>query len=355
MRLLLTTLLALVWVAAEACSSAVVARSASKEGGVILWKHRDQTSINDCRIAHFDDGRYAYTALVNSYVSVGTSALAGVNEVGFGCISTATNHLSRKPAVVQRPDSRYNLMATALRECRTVDEFEQLLKRFKRGASFESNIGVGDAEGGAAYFEIWADGYRSYDVEQYDVRTNFSFAALNSDRGASERRYRTVHAQMKDEKMFSTADFIGYSRSFYSADKGDILADDKPYRDNNYTVPRRSSVASVAIVCSTTPRMDVIIGHPVAGISVPVWVAAGRNIPKCVAGRAMYDLGRAFTAKAYYTDGKRAYLNKNIARKALKINNDIKTPKRMPSDIVKFNAKIDAIFEKHRHQMLQAL
>ena len=92
----------------------------------MLWKHRDQTDVNDCRVAHFDDGKYAYTALVNSYVRVGESVLAGVNEVGFGCINTATRNLSRKPTKQgRRYSGKYSLSCRALRECATVDEFEQ--------------------------------------------------------------------------------------------------------------------------------------------------------------------------------------------------------------------------------------
>lgn len=69
----------------------------------------------------------------------------------------------------------------------------------------------------------------------------------------------------------------------------------------------------------------------------------------------MYDLGRKFVEKAYYKQNKSTYLNKDVARKALKVNNHIKTPKSMPEDIAKFNAKIDRIFEKHCRQMMQIL
>lgn len=356
MRVLLTLIFALAWVAADACSSAVVARKLSSEGAVMLWKHRDQTDINDCRIVHFDDGKYAYTALANSYVRVGETALAGVNEVGFGYISTATKNLSREPQNrVERYAGRYSLMCRALRECRTVDEFEDLLKRHGRYDTFQSNVGVGDAEGGAAYFEIWSDGYVRYDVDTYDVRTNFSFAGRDDSRGASVRRYDTVKAQMQGQKSFSPADFFGYSRSFYSVEKGDVLSDDKPFREANYVVPRPSSVASIVIVCSENPRMDVIVGNPVAGMAVPVWVAAKGAIPKCVGGRAMYDLGRMYASKAYYKRGKATYLNKDVARKVVRVVNHIKTPKSMPQDIVKYNAKIDHIFEKHRQKIVDIL
>ena len=356
MRTLFTLILALVWLSADACSSAIVARKLSAEGEVLLWKHRDQTATNDCRIAHFDDGKYSYTALVNSYVRVGQTALAGVNEVGFGFIQTATSNLRRTAErSVERYSGKYSLMCRALRECSTVAEFEALLLSHGRPDSFQSNVGVGDATGAAAYFEIWSDGYARYDVESYDVRTNFSFAGSESKRGTSIRRYNTVMSQMSGKREFTTADFIAYSRSFYSAELGDVLADDKPYREANYVVPRPSSVASVVIVCSDKPRMEVIVGNPVAGMSVPVWVAAKHSIPQCVGGRAMYDLGRAYASKAYYKQGRNRFLNKPVARKVLKVNNHIRPPKRMPQHIATYNAKIDRIFEKHRQKIVDIL
>ena len=359
MRTIVITLIFLaMWGSAEACSSAVVAPKLSKEKAVMIWKHRDQTATNDCRIAHFDDGKYSYTALINSYVRVGESTLAGINEVGFGYISTATKNLAREPEDENYSYKQYSksLMCRALCECRTVDEFEAFLASENRYPSYQSNIGVGDAEGNGAYFEIWSDGYRRYDVEGFDVRTNFSFAGRDDKRGTSIRRYKTVTEQMQNQKMFSTQDLIGYSRCFWSADKGDVIASSQPYKDLSYVVPRQSSVASVVVVCSATnPRMDVIIGHPVVGMAVPVWVAAKHNIPKCVAGRKMYDLGREYVAKAYEKQGKNYYLNKKVTTEVLKINHDIKAPKSMPKDIVKFNNKVDQIFEKHRSQMMQIL
>ena len=136
---------------------------------------------------------------------------------------------------------------------------------------------------------------------------------------------------------------------------GDVLASDKPFREANYIVPRPSSVASVVIVCSDNPRIEAIVGHPVAGISVPVWVAAKREIPKSVGGRAMYDLGRLYASKAYYKQGRAIFLNKAVAAKVVKIENHIKTPKSMPQDIAKFNTKIDRIFEKHRQKIVDVL
>ena len=39
-----------------------------------------------------------------------------------------------------------------------LDEFEEFVRNFKRGYKFTTNVGVGDAKGGAAFFEGQKDG-----------------------------------------------------------------------------------------------------------------------------------------------------------------------------------------------------
>ena len=109
------------YLTAEACSSAIITAERSKEGCVMLWKHRDQTKWADTRIAHFDDGKYAYTALVNSYYKQNYSVYGGINSAGFGIMSTSTSNLKRDYEVETPPEYEYSLSTEALRECATVD------------------------------------------------------------------------------------------------------------------------------------------------------------------------------------------------------------------------------------------
>ena len=101
--------------------------------------------------------------------------------------------------------------------------------------------------------------------------------------------------------------------------------------------------------------MEVAVGHPVATFTVPVWVAAQKNIPKCIAGRGMFSLSSEFVAKAYEKQGKYTYLNKPLVRQALKINTKVAAPSQMPKNIVAFNAKVDKVFEKHRQKIMRIL
>lgn len=338
------------WHNSMACSSALISARLSKEGVPILWKHRDQ-KYYDTRVKYIctDDAKYGYTALVSER---GNGVFAGINQVGFGVITTATGNLpydkNDKSSAGFLPIYRHTLS-----NCRTVDEFEEVIRTNPRPKRFKSNFGVGDATGAVAYFEIWSDGYRRYDVHTtergYDVRTNFSFAGDDSKRGASERRYDTVMKQLEGRTNISTLDMLGLSRSFFSAAKGDVLEGDSKYLDRNWCVPRRSSVASIALVCDKeNPRMDIIIGNPIAGMVVPIWVKNGHRIPRCVGGPEGMELGSRYTAKAYVRNGKRSWaLNKPLVREVLAAETRVKIPVRPPKNINRFNAKIDDLFDRH--------
>lgn len=340
-----------VWHNASACSSAIISAKLSKEGAPILWKHRDQKYyLTPVKFVHVQGDPYGFTALMGEQ---GTTIYAGINEAGFGVMTTATKNLPYDENDKSRTGYKRSTNHYALGNCRTVDDFEELLRTRRRTKRQRSNYGVGDATGAVAYFEVWHDGYRRYDVHTtergYDVRTNFSFAGDDSKRGASERRYDTVMKQLEGRTNITTLDMLELSRSFFSAAKGEILDDDKTYLDQNWCVPRRQSVASIALVCDKeNPRMDIILGNPIAGIAVPVWVKNGHHIPNCLTSPESMELGKRYTQKAYVRSGKRGWaLNKPLVREVLNAQTRVKIPARPPKNIARFNAKIDNTFDRH--------
>ena len=348
--------------AALACTSAIVAASRSTEGVPLLWKHRDN-SFDNTRIAHITSGKYSYTAVVPNDKNYRKGVYAGINEKGLGFISTATSNMPAATPDEYRACKRRRLRGgvqwQGLRNCATVDEFEELLRTTKRGRRSKTNIGVGDATGAVAYFEIWDLGYRRYDVadrkEGFDVRANFSHARIVKQRGATARRYSLIMNEMGEHKgTFSPFDFINYSRSYNSLKHGDVLSTNDRYICENYTVPRYSSVGAFVIVCDAeNPRMLAMNGNPISSIAVPVYVKAKYEIPQCVKGTAMRDLSREFKAKAYHTiaDGVHI-LNKDLVRKVLKIKQPkIEMPKVMPTNIRAFNENIDKQFAKHEKRV----
>ena len=131
-----TLLLFALYAEAFACTSAVVAPHRSSEGVPLLWKHRDNSKFINTRIEYIDDGKYAYTAVVPNTKNYAKGLYGGINEKGLGIISTATKNLPEstpeeyKACPLRR--LRGGAMWNGLRECATIDEFEELLKTTKR-------------------------------------------------------------------------------------------------------------------------------------------------------------------------------------------------------------------------------
>ena len=349
-----------------ACTSAIVAAQRSTENAPILWKHRD-SNFSNTRVDYVEGGKYAYTAVItNNKKNTRAGVFAGVNEVGFGAIDTNTRHLPiaspEEYEACTRPRTAKSLYRLSLASCSTVDEFEELLKTTKRKRGYKTNMGIADATGAVAYFEIWDLGYKRYDVDSskgFDVRANYSHLTPADKKGLSTRRYNVIMRKMTAHNgNFAPQDFIRYSRSYESVKYGDVLANDKKLICASHTVPRYSTVASIVLVCDKEcPRMLVTNGHPVSSVAVPVYVQAERNIPICVNGDAMRLLSNDFRAVAYTkVDKKKHMLNKDVIRKVLNIKQpEIDMPKTMPENIRAFNAAIDKKFAKHERRVRKVL
>lgn len=368
MKLLILILASLLLVgnSASACTSAIVTAQRSSEGAPLLWKHRD-SSFSNTHVKHFTDGKYAYSAITPNKERTKT-VFAGINETGFGIINTATRNLPASPieehsACTLREVSWSAMWHYALRNCATVDEFEEFVRSTKRKHKFETNFAVGDATGAVAYFEIGDLYYHRYDAtnrkEGFDVRSNYSVAGIEEKRGTSTRRYDIIMREMSAHKgNFTPEQFYTYSRSYNSCDLGDILASNDEYICENYAVPRATTTGVFVLVCDAKcPRMLVTIGHSVPGIAVPIYVQAKNNIPECVKGNGMLLLSNDFKAKAYHRiKGKGAVLQKDVVRKVLTIKQpEVVMPQQMPENIEAFNAKIDKQFNKHAKRVRKVL
>lgn len=365
--LILPILLFALSIEALACTSAIVSALRSSEGVPLLWKHRDN-SFDNTHVEYVADGTYAYTAITSNRKDGGHYVFAGINEMGLGFISTATNNMPAATVEEYKACKRRRIrgatMWHGLANCATVDEFEELLRTTKRSRRMKSNIGVGDATGAVAYFEIWDLGYRRYDVAErgdagFDVRANFSHARISKSKGVTSRRYNLIMNEMSERKdSFTPWDFIGYSRSYNSIKYGDVLKSKERYVCDNHTVARYSSVGSFVIVCDgNNPRMLVMNGSPISSMAVPIYVKAKDEIPHCVGGTDMRNLSREFKAKAYNTiaDGVHI-LNKELVGKVLKIKQPkIDMPKQMPGDISSFNADIDKKFVAHQERVRKVI
>ena len=339
-----------------ACTSAIISTSKSSEGAPLLWKHRDASSWN-CRVAYVEGGKYAYTALVSLN---GKYTYCGINEKGFAVMNTVSHNIPNKAKGSKR-SSAIILMAEILRECATVEEFEAWLAKSNGARPYVTNYAVGDPSGKAAYFEVGQESYTRYDVsdraEGFDVRSNYSFTGDLVNPGPSTPRYDVIVEQMKGKSVYTPYEFINYSRNYMMAGGGCVLDSAERVVVDNSSVARYISSASAVMVCdASNPRMLVAVGHPAAGMAVPVYVKAKNSIPECVSGRAMLDLCNDFRTATHKKISKEKHeLDKATIQKVVNIETKCEMPSQMPENITKFNNKVDKLFAKHAKRVRKVL
>ena len=340
---------------AEACTAALVAAKRSSEKAPMLWKHRDSPDW-DCHYEYIEGGKYAYTALVSKDKS---HTYCGINEVGFAILNTVSENL--KATSPQPEQQAITLMDDMLATCATVEEFEEMLRRSNGHRPYVTNYAVGDPSGALAFFEVWGKGYKRYDVsartEGFDVRSNFSFAGDMVTPGPSVPRYDIIMRQMSGKHSYSPHDFIDYSRNFEDGAGQDVIAAPGTFVCNDLTVPRYFSVADMVAVCDRqNPRMLVIVGHPTAGMAVPIYVKAKGALPKCAGGRTALDLSEQVRAKVYSKVDELKYeVNKPLVAELLKVKTRCAMPRTQPKNIDRFNERIDARFAEHAAKIRRVL
>lgn len=347
------------WSSAEACTAALVSVKKSSEGVPMLWKHRDSPSW-DCHYEYIQGKKYAYTALVSNDRK---KTYCGINEKGFAILNTVSENIKPDTTITAKGVA-ITRMANALAVCATVDEFEELLRQTNGKRRYVTNFAAGDPSGALAFFEVGSHSYKRYDVsdreEGFDVRSNFSFTGDMVTPGPSVPRYDIVMRHMKGKKSYTPYEFIEYARNFENGAGVNVMEAPGTFVCNDLTVPRYFSVADMVAVCDKdNPRMLVVIGHPTTAMAVPVYVKAKGAIPQCAGGaggRTALDLSEEARAKIYrQIDELKFEVNKPLVNELLKIKSVVKMPSKMPKNIEAFNAKIDALFEKHAAKIRKVL
>ena len=278
--------------AVGACTTAVVAPEASTTGTPILWKNRD-TSVLSNKIVFVDEVPFAYICLANARADSGRSCFAGLNEAGFAIMNTVAYNV---PELAGESDDHEGIiMADALRTCRTVDDFQSYLeKNLGPELGAQTNIGVIDAAGGAALFEVHNHGITRIDAADqpadYLVNTNF---ARSGEEGEGEGYIRFERAS----KLFQGFPPGGVDPEVilhsFSRDLGHPMIDgptldDAPqlpsrppvWINSRDRIDRPSTASTVVIVGGNEERPAtfwVIPGEPLTAAAIPLWVEAGRS------------------------------------------------------------------------------
>ncbi|MDE5663680.1 MAG: hypothetical protein K2I37_06580 [Muribaculaceae bacterium] len=281
---------------ADACTSAIVSADASASGRPLLWKHRDTSTIdNKVEYVAGTDGGYSYVALFNAADRELREAWTGMNEVGFAVMNTASYNIKNDRVPERQMDREGYVMTIALRTCRSVDDFEELLRQLPRPMGVEANFGVIDAAGNGAFFETNNDSYVKYDLADAPdgvlIRTNYSHSGREGEGYGYVREANAEHMicpVLKSEGKIS-AEYLteDVSRSFYhDVRREDALAGSERWVVDEDFIPRYKSTATVVIEgvapvadIDSVRAADIVpqyvmwtgLGYPPCAEIVPVW------------------------------------------------------------------------------------
>jgi hypothetical protein len=320
----------------EECTIAVVSGKATIDGRPLLWKNRD-TNRTTNKVAYFTDGKYPYIGVTNAGIL--KQVWMGVNSAGFAIINSDTNDLDG----AKRHREGY-FMKTALMECATVREFEQLLLNSNStGRKVKANFGIIDAEGGAAIFETGNHTFKKFDANDngtapmgFLVRSNFAITGKHTNRSQTrDSRAKSLPRYKRAKSLFEENlknDAMNYQTLLRHIARDLVNDRTNPYplpfearEENNptgyintYNSINRYKTVSCAVfhgVAKGEPAelttMWVILGEPICGVAVPLWAAAGGVPPALGKDRTslLNTMIRKVEKKAYPNASLKKHLN----------------------------------------------
>ena len=284
----------------NSCTTAILSGKSTPDGRPLLYKHRDSDSLEN-KLRYFTDGKYDYIGLINSKDSLGKEVWAGCNSTGFAIMNSASYNLNIADTAKLKDRDGF-LIKQALQTCATISDFENLLASLQYPSGIESNFGVIDAKGGAAYFETGNKSFVKYDVNDplvapfgYLIRTNYSFSR-DINEGAGYIRYETAQRLFYNALAMNnlTVPFLynDVSRSLkHSLTEIDLWDFCPPSSKGQYFVSFRDFIVrdystAVAVIQGVMPGEDpqfttfwCSLGLPYASVALPVWIKGGKFLP----------------------------------------------------------------------------
>ncbi len=283
------------------CTSAVVSGKYTSSGRPLLWKNRDTKAVNN-KVVYFNYGKYPFVGVVNSGDTLNRSVWMGMNSAGFAIINTVSYNLNLADTGIEQSGHEGMLMKAALAYCGSLEDFEHMLDTMAKPTRMTTNLGVIDAYGGAAYYELGFFGYTKLDANDpkvaplgYIVHTNYSFTGEQGV-GAGYIRYTTIEREFRDAALRNelSARFIlqeGSRCLKHSLTGVDLSVPDQedPAREKMVWfedfIPRKSSVAAVVIE-GVKPGEDpslttmwTVMGFPLTSVVIPVWITPNGRLP----------------------------------------------------------------------------
>lgn len=292
------------------CTVAVISGKVTPDGRPLLWKNRDASAV-DNKIVYLRGPKYDFIALINAQDKEALNVWAGINTEGFAIINAAASDLADDE---KGGAENGRFMRRALGECAHVADFENLLLATNGQRQVAANFGVIDAYGQAAFFETTRDNFTKFDANDarvapfgHLVRTNFAFTAPEKFRGGGYIRFERIfhlferalgegRLDLKFILQEGARDLV--NEKLHSFPLTQPLPQDpaRPlYVNTNDTINRNTTVAVTVFQGAVSPdkaylaTMWVILGQPIASITLPVWVAA-KEVPSPLTGETTSPL-----------------------------------------------------------------
>ena len=288
---------------AVACTTAIVSGKYTKNGHPLIFKHRDTGTLQN-KIMYFEDGKYKYMGVVNSNDLNGEEVWMGTNSAGFCIMNSASYNLNTNDTM-DINDREGIIMKLALKECKTIEDFEKLLNDLSKPLGVEANFGVIDAYGGAAYYETTNWGFTKIDINDpivapfgYVIRTNYSFTGTRDD-GYGYIRYLTAEELLYNAEATKSIDHKIFLKDISRSLKHSLLnknwnkdfpkdSNDPFYIITQDYIPRYSSAST--FLCEGVKEgepiefttMWTILGYQLCSVAIPTWVSAGSELPQVV-------------------------------------------------------------------------
>jgi hypothetical protein len=294
---------------AIACTTFIISGKNTADGKPLLFKNRDTQEMSNALVL-FNDGKYEYMGLVDGNEKKwNRSVWGGYNEKGFAIINSAAynNNIGDTTKISDREGI---IMKKALMVCASLEDFENFLDTLSRSLGVDSNFGVIDAYGGAAYYETGNYKYVKVDANNPEVaphgiiiRTNHSMSSdLSKGFGFNrfENATRLLNMAWSENNLTPEHLFQIVPRSLYhSRTKTDLSVNIPAKRDVadfrffiDY-IPRVSTSSSFMIVGAKDEKhvkdamMWTILGFPLVSVAIPAWLSSG-ELPKAAAMQSDY-------------------------------------------------------------------
>lgn len=277
----------------ESCTIGVAIGKACRDFRPLLWKNRD-SDYQENEVAFFIGKVGDFIGIINKNDT--TQVWAGINSVGFAIINAEALDLEGDSV-----DTEGYFMKRALSECASVPAFEALLQQTNKapGRGTKANFGVIDALGNAAIFEVGNTTYQKFDAADpqvapsgFIIRTNFSFTGTGEGYGTERyHRARSLFEAATEQNNLSYRFILRKSARDLVTPSINPYPLPLKYQYNNLPegfIDTNNSINRFRTVCCTVfhgvvrnenPRLSTmwcILGEPIFGIAIPLWVHAGR-------------------------------------------------------------------------------